>query len=402
MIHDLHRQGVSIQEISRSTGRDRKIVRKYLNLGLEPPVYGPRAARGSVLGPWKDFIRQRLQATSGLSAARFFREIRELGYPGGETTAKDFVRQVRPKSSPVFERRFETAPGAQVDFAHFGVAFTDDPSAERFVWLFSMVLGHSRWLFARFVPGQGLAEVVLCHIAAFEAIGGVTGEILYDRIKTVVIGLDGGGCPVFNDTLLDIARHYGITPRACRPYRAKGKGKVERTFRYIRQDFFLGREFRNLDDLNDQLGHWLEMVANPRVHGTTHRVVVEHFAEEKPTLKPLPEWPFRRLLALERRITKDGMISLDGNLYSVPDGTRRRVVKVHVMAGEIRILEDGVAIASHQPLPGRGGRVVATGHRAGSPPGTTGARGIKVADPVRERPLDVYDQVADALAGAAS
>jgi Integrase core domain len=113
-------------------------------------------------------------------------------------------------------------------------------------------------------------------------------EILYDRMKTAVIGEDADGLVVYNRGLLDLARHYGFQPRACRPYRPKTKGKVERPFRYIREDFFLGSSFRNLDDLNAQLRHWLDTVANLRVHATTQRVVNEAFAEEKLALKPLP------------------------------------------------------------------------------------------------------------------
>lgn len=101
------------------------------------------------------------------------------------------------------------------------------------------------------------------------------------------------------------------------------KGKVERPYRYIRQDFFLGRSFRNLEDLDAQLAHWLETVANERVHATTRRVVAEAFAEERPHLKTLPLAPYRTVLKLERRITRDGMVSVGGNLYSVPDRTRR-------------------------------------------------------------------------------
>src|ERR1700751_5223080 len=93
---------------------------------------------------------------------------------------------------------------------------------------------------------------------------------------------------VYNAKLLALAKHYGFTPRACRAYRAKTKGKVERPYRYIRQDFFLGRRFRHLEDLNEQLQHWLDTVANVRVHGTTQRVVAEHFAEERAALQPLP------------------------------------------------------------------------------------------------------------------
>jgi len=127
----------------------------------------------------------------------------------------------------------------------------------------------SRLIWARFVVHQDLQTILRCHMAALEAIGGAPQEILYDRMKTAVIGEDADGLIVYNRGLLDLARHYGFQPRACRPYRPKTKGKVERPFRYIREDFFLGGSFRNLDDLNAQLRHWLDTVANPRVHATT-------------------------------------------------------------------------------------------------------------------------------------
>ena len=124
-------------------------------------------------------------------------------------------------------------------------------------------------------------------------------------------------------TLIALGRHYGFLPRACRPYRAKTKGKVERPFSYIRQDFFLGRSFRNLDDLNGQLDDWLATVANVRLHGTTQRIVSEAFAAEQPELQKLPTFPFDALLKLERRVSHDGLVSIGGNYYSVPDRTRR-------------------------------------------------------------------------------
>ena len=129
------------------------------------------------------------------------------------------------------------------------------------------------------------------------------------------------------------------------------KGKVERPFRYIREDFFLGRSFRNLDDLNQQLRQWLDQVANARVHATTRRVVAEHFAEERPKLQRLPAGPFQVILRLERRITRDGMVSVDGNLYSVPNSTRRRPVEVHSTTGEIRIFEQDRLIAASLSIP---------------------------------------------------
>ncbi len=97
---------------------------------------------------------------------------------------------MRPPANPGFEVRFETPPGeqAQVDFAQFHVVFTDEPMTPRIIWLFSMVLGHSRLIWARFVMHQNLPTVLRCHIAAFEAIGGAPREVLYDRMKTAVIG----------------------------------------------------------------------------------------------------------------------------------------------------------------------------------------------------------------------
>ena len=324
IILDLHRQGLSVSAIARQLERDRKTVRKYIERELAAPAYGPREPRPTVVTPFAAYLRERIAAFPELTGSRLLREIRELGYAGGYTAVKDFLRTVRLRALQAFERRFETPPGkqAQVDFAFFRTVFTDQPDAERIVWLFSMVLGHSRMMWGRFVAHQDLQTVLRCHIAAFEALGGAPAEILYDRMKTAVLGeVDDQGI-VYNRKLLDLAAHYRFLPKACPPYRAKTKGKVERPFRYVREDFFLGGSFRNLDDLNAQFRHWLDTVANPRRHATTGRIVLEHFAEEKPYLKALPGMPFTVVLALDRRITRDGMVSVGGNLYSVPDSTR--------------------------------------------------------------------------------
>ena len=405
MILDLHRQGLTVTEISRRSGLDRKTVRRYIERGLEPPTYGPRQPRPTLLDAFTGYLRERVQAYPGLTGSRLLRELKELGYEGGYTAVTDFLRDVRPRVDPRFEVRFETAPGeqGQVDFAQFNVVFTDEPTTPRIVWLFSMVLGDSRLVWARFVMHQDLATVLRCHVGAFEAFGGAPREILYDRMKTAVTGEGERDGIVYNRALIDLARHYSFYPKACQPYRAKTKGKVERPFRYIREDFFLARSFRNLADLNDQLRRWLDTVANPRVHASTRRIVNEAFAEEKPHLRPLPLAPFRAVLRLERRISREGMVSVGGNFYSVPDATRRRTVEVHTLAEEIRIFEDGVLIAAHPVLEGRQQRRIAPGHR------TTGAETRRqrasgstqlgrAGDMITPRPLEFYDAVGRRLA----
>jgi hypothetical protein len=207
--------------------------------------------------------------------------------------------------------------------------------------------------------------------------------------------------------LVEFACHYGYLPKACKAYRAKTKGKVERPFRYIREDFFLGRSFRDRDDLNDQYRQWLDQVANVRIHATTHRVVSEHFAEERPWLKALPAGPFQAVLRLERRITNDGMVSVDGNLYSVPDTTRRRPVEVHSTANEVRILEQGAVIAVHPVMDGRGQRRITAGHRTTPPPTNSqtprhGLPASRSGEVVALRPLAFYDAVGKRLADGAA
>jgi transposase len=405
MILDLHRQGLSVSAIARQCNVDRKTVRRYIARGLEPPAYGPRQPRATLLDPFTGYLRERVSAFPGLSGARLWRELRDRGYQGCYSAVTDFLRDVRPAPERPFEVRFETGPGeqGQVDFAQFQVTFTDEPTTQRIVWLFSMVLGYSRMIWARFVVHQDLATLLRCHVAAFEALGGAPRELLYDRMKTAVTGEGYQGGIVYNRALIDLARHYGFHPRACQPYRAKTKGKVERPFRYIRQDFFLARSFRNLEDLNDQLRHWLQVVANPRVHATTRRVINEAFAEERPALRPLPLAPFRAVLRLERRISRDGMVSVGGNAYSVPDTTRRRNVEVHTLATEVRIFEDGHLIAAHPVLEGRHQRRVAPGHRAGPSPSRKpmpDKDGIvtRTGDRVAQRPLEFYEAVASRLA----
>src|SRR5215218_887485 len=271
VILDLHRQGLSVSAIARQCGLDRKTVRRYIERGLEPPAYGPRQPRPTLLDPFTGYLRERVNAYPALTGTRLLRELKERGYTGGYSAVTDFLREVRPATDPRFEVRFETAPGeqGQVDFARFQVVFTDEPTTPRIVWLFSMVLGYSRLIWARFAMHQDLATVLRCHVAAFEALGGVPHEVLYDRMKTVVTGEADSGGIIYNRALIDLARHFGFHPKACRPYRAKTKGKVERPFRYIREDFFLARSFRDLEDLNQQLQRWLSTVANPRVHATT-------------------------------------------------------------------------------------------------------------------------------------
>ena len=153
-----------------------------------------------------------------------------------------------------------------------------------------MVLGYSRLLWCRFYPRQDMATLIDGLEDAFGFFGGVPQELLFDQMKAVItrdLRLEGGAL-VHDGEFLQFARHWGFTPRACRPYRAQTKGKVERPVRYVRGNFVYGRTFLHDADLDHQRQPWLGRVANVRLHGTTRERPRDRFdREERFLLQPL-------------------------------------------------------------------------------------------------------------------
>ena len=259
-----------------------------------------------------------------------------------------------------------------------------------------MVLSWSRALWVRFVMHQDQLTLLGGLHQGFVSFGGVPRTVLFDRMRTAVAGSGAEIPAVFNAEMLRFASHYGFSPRACRPYRAKTKGRVERAVSYLRQSFFYGRSFRDLDDLNAQCASWLAETANSRVHGATGEVPSERLDRERGHLLPLPEHPYVPTLTLRRRTTKDGYVSHNGNDYSVPQRPGRGVLLVRATLTELHLLSEGRVVAVHPLAEGRGRRVLAAGHRDRRP--VTGSRERPVHQPlelvqVERRALDVYERV---------
>lgn len=285
-------QGLSKSAIARRLGLSRDTIHRWIRTGdldrdLDdgPVAYGPRPAVPTKLDAYKPIIEARLAAYPLLSAVRLLDEIRAAGYAGGYTQLKDFVRRVRPIPPPDSVVRFETPAGrqAQVDFAR--VRF---PWGIRYALL--VVLGYSRLLWCRFYVRQDMATLIDGLEEAFGYFGGVPQELLFDQMKAVItrdLRLEGGAL-VRNAEFLRFARHWSFTPRACRPYRAQTKGKVERPVRYLRGNFIYGRPFLHDGDLGQQCALWLDRVANVRVHATTkERPRVRFDRDERCLLQPL-------------------------------------------------------------------------------------------------------------------
>ena len=292
--------GWSKSALARKLGVGRSTIHRWIvggqlerDLDGEVVRYRARPVVPRKIDPYRGIIDHRVQEFPKLSSVRLYQELQAAGYPGGYTQVKEYVRVVRPTVvEPVV--RFETPPGhqGQVDFAHFRL-----PWGRR--WALLVVLSYSRLMWLQFFRRQDMATLFSGLEQAFRYFGGVPQELLFDQMRSVVVAdqrLQGGGL-VENLEFLRFAHHWQFRLRACRPYRAKTKGKVERPIRYVRENFFYGRRFLNDADLDSQLHQWLENVANVRTHGTTGERPVERFQrDERAVLSPVCAAPYRSLV----------------------------------------------------------------------------------------------------------
>jgi transposase len=389
-------EGLGVRAIAKRLGLSRNTVRKYLR---EPrvPVYGPRSRSPSKLAPFEAWLTERTQEDGVWNSVRLHRELRERGYVGGKTILKDYLRPLRPPKTPNVVVRYEVPPGveAQVDFGVF--AFEDERGRRKSVLAFVMVLSFSRALYVEFVQQQDLSTLLRCHLHAFEAFGGVPQRVLYDNMKTVVLERDAERV-VFHPRLLDFALLAGFTPKACRPYRAQSKGRVERSIKYLR-DSFWPVNFTDLVDLNRQVGAWVAGVANVRDHGTLKRRPIDLLAEERSHLLPLKATSaFAGLLAEERKVGRDAFVAFEGSRYAVPWRFAGRHVSVAATEAHVEIRDgrDLVVVHPRGLVPGL--TLPLASQYAGAPmagatrPGRALSRQV-LGPEVERRSLAIYDAI---------
>lgn len=298
-------QGEPIARLARRLRIGRRTIHRLIatkqlerDLDTGRAEYRPRPPVPRKLDGYKPVIEERLRQYPQLSSVRLLEEIRAAGYAGSYTQVKEFVRTVRPREVAEPVVRFETRAGlqGQVDFAEFHF-----PWGKRYALV--VVLGYSRQMWLRFYEKQDMATLFRGLEEAFACFGGVPEELLFDQMKAVItrdLRLLGGQL-VVNEEFLRFAAHWGFKPRACRPYRAKTKGKVERPIRYARENFVYGREFLGDTHLDAERERWLAK-ANARIHATTKERPVERFEQgERHVLKPLAAQPYRSLVLVVRK-----------------------------------------------------------------------------------------------------
>ena len=303
--------------------------------------------RPSALDPYLPFIRDTLARYPRLRATRIHEMVRQRGYPGSVIQVRRLVKRLRPETTRAVYRRVVTLAGesAQVDWGSFGKVRIGHGT--RAVSGFVMVLGYSRALAALFTLDQTLESFLRGHVDAFEALGGVARNLVYDNLRSAV--LDRRGTAVqFHPRLLDLAGHYHFAPRPCTPGRGNEKGKIERQIQYLRHAFFAARPFRDLDDLNAQFRRWRDDVAHQRRHPELpDRTVADVWADEKPRLLPLPAHRFETELVRVVRSGKTPYVRFDRNLYSIPHTHVRKPLTLLASATRVRILDQQTELPRH-------------------------------------------------------
>ena len=229
LIRAMRNGGVSISDIARQMGLDRKTVRKALVADCWPDdAAKPRVVRPSKLDPFRDYIRARLEGTPSLSAVRIYEEIAGQGYSRRISILKEFVHEIKEEHRIRAVVRFEMLPGqqAQVDWGYVGSsAILGD---DRPIYGFAIVLGYSRMRFVCFTHRMDIHTLMRCHEEAFAYFGGHSREILYDNMKTIIVRPKAADTPaLLNPEFASFAGYYGFDIRSCAPYRAQTKGKVE-------------------------------------------------------------------------------------------------------------------------------------------------------------------------------
>jgi transposase len=247
----------------------------------------------------------------------------------------------------------ETSPGevAQVDFGYVGMLYDPDSGVLRKSWVFVMVLGFSRKMFARIVFDQTVPTWLELHVRAFEALGGVPKVVVPDNLKAAVIRAAFGAdrdAQSIQKSYRELARHYGFVIDPTPPRSPQKKGKVESGVKYLKRNFLLGSEFADAPEAQSRLEKWLDAVCNQRIHGTTGKRPEDLFVQqEKAALLALPETPFSIVLWHEATVHPDNHFIFKRRPYSAPFSLIGQKVWVRADAHTVSVYHNDTLVDIH-------------------------------------------------------
>jgi len=303
----------------------------------------PSPMRASKLDAYKGQIMGWL-AQHPFSARQLLPRLRELGYDGGYSILKDYVRQVRPRRPPAYlTLHFEPGECAQIDWGSAGSLAVGN--TQRRLSFLVMVLCYSRKMYVEFTLSETLEQFLACQQNAFQYFGGTPRRIMLDNLKTAVLSHPAGQPVIYHPRYVDFARFFGLELRACNVRAAHEKGRVERAVGYVKQNFLAGYTPTSLREINLAGRAWLEEVANVRVHAETKQTPQELFKEER--LQPLPAALYDVGGVRSVHATRRCRIHFDGNRYSIPAGYAGSRLTLRVYPNKLIVHHDERLVAEH-------------------------------------------------------
>lgn len=370
----------SIRAIARGTGLDRKTIRRLVaaaqQLGLRPTDPFPGDVQWAAIvqavhppvKPTAGQVEQRLierqqQIQTWLQEGLLLTKVHELLAREGLSVAYSTLHRFARKwcdfgsSSLLTVRKAEVAPGemAEVDFGRLGLLRDLAYKRPRLVHAFIMVCGYSRYSCVIPTYRQDLTAVIDCFEEAFRFFQGCPRRVIVDNLKCCIDDADPY-TPRLNRTFLEYSAFRGFLADPARPDHPQDKPVVENHVRYVRERFFRGETFLNLDDVAHRALVWCRQVAGTRIHGTTRQVPWAVFeAEEKQALLPLQPQRFDTPRWAVCKVHPDHHIRLEHALYSVPTRFVGKSVDVRADRSLVRIYSGAELIKTHARQP-RGGR----------------------------------------------
>lgn len=395
----LRAQGMSYVEIGELLGIDRRTAKRLCE--EEEPPRAKGRERSSKLDAFKMVIDSWLEMRPKMRSTIIYERLKPLGYEGGYTIVKDYVRSRREELAQIATVRFETLPGyqAQADFGEAKVSFLSGRSS---VILLVYLLGFSRWRKTLVTPDETRQSLIAGLADAFSSAGGIPQEVLLDNQKPVVVRpRRPGEDAVIADEWLRFCAHYGTSTRACWPYRAQTKGKVERPIGVVKS-FLYAHTFLDLEHLEHELS-CSDASYNARTHATTGMAPAERLELERSYLLPLPREPFAYAISHRRCVSRDCFVSFEGNLYSAPAAFAGKEVRLRATPQEVIIYSTrGALLASYPRRPkGSGARLLNPDHWQGVPGAEQALETLVRLEEmglspyvVEKRDLSVYEEVA--------
>ena len=361
-IKKLQKLGYGKNRITRELGIDKRTVIKYWKMDeeeyrkyLEKSKYRYKeydSFRTTIL----DLYHENENIRIPVSAVHDYLEEIFGKLPANENSLRNYIRYLEKSGEIEFierKRYYTRVPEMpygkqmQIDFGQI-----KNPRGGKY-YIFGAVLSSSRFKYASLQEKPFTARDLIEHLLnCFDYLQGMPEELVIDQDCTMVVEENSGDI-IYTKEFGDFIREMGIKMRVCRKADPESKGKIENFIKYIKYNFFVIREFENINEASESLIRWLERRANGKISQATKKIPGIEIEEERKYLKPLKHSIYRKNHSgdrEERTVSDKGRIAVDASLYDLPDKYRNQIVEIYKTEDKLFVFDrtSGEGITEYQ------------------------------------------------------